>query len=60
MLNERIRRVDELGRIIIPIEFRKKLGIENGDEVRITYNEDEIVIKTKENCINNEKNNIRE
>lgn len=29
------RRIDELGRIVIPVEFRRVLGIRDGDELEI-------------------------
>ena len=39
-----VRGTDELGRIVIPIEMRKELGIENGSTVNIELKEDEIII----------------
>ena len=39
------RKIDKLGRIVLPIDCRKKLGIENGSEVFIEANEDTIIIK---------------
>ena len=29
------RKIDELGRVVIPIEFRKSMGIEPGDPVEV-------------------------
>ncbi len=43
-----IRNVDELGRIVVPKEIRKKLGIENTDPVEI-YVEGDRIILTKYN-----------
>lgn len=39
-----IRRIDELGRIVIPKEIRKRLGIDNGDLVDIFAYEEQIVL----------------
>ena len=41
------RRVDELGRIVLPIELRKQAGIEKGEEFQISLRESsgEIVLK---------------
>lgn len=41
-----IRRIDELGRIVIPKEIRKRLSIDNGDMVDI-YVEDKQIVLTK-------------
>ena len=38
------RQIDELGRIVVPKELRVMFGIENGDEVRIEYDEKGILI----------------
>lgn len=40
-----VRRLDELGRVVIPKEIRKRLKIKNGDMVDIFTNEDSIVLK---------------
>lgn len=42
-----IRRVDELGRVSIPIEIRHNLGIEVGTPFEITVNEDNSIILKK-------------
>lgn len=34
-----LRKVDELGRVIIPLEFRNELGIKEGDDVKILIDE---------------------
>ena len=41
-----VRNIDELGRIVIPKEIRKKLGIENGDPIEI-FVEGETVLLSK-------------
>lgn len=41
-----VRNIDELGRVVVPKELRKKLGIENTDPVEI-YVEGEKIILTK-------------
>ena len=41
-----VRNIDELGRIVVPKELRKKLGIANTDPVEI-YDEDNKIILTK-------------
>ena len=40
-----VRKIDELGRIVIPKEIRKALFIENGDDVEILFSDDAIIIK---------------
>ena len=40
-----VRRIDELGRIVLPIEIRKNLNIENRDTVEIFVEEDKIILK---------------
>lgn len=39
------RNVDELGRIVIPKELRKTLGIESGTPLEIYTDEDYIILK---------------
>lgn len=39
-----VRNIDELGRIVIPKEIRKKLGIENSDPVEIYVEGDKILL----------------
>ena len=47
-----IRRVDELGRVVIPKEIRKKLSIEEKDPMEIYVEGHSIVLKkVEENCI---------
>lgn len=40
-----VRKVDELGRIVIPIELRRNLGIEVRDPLEIYVDEDIILLK---------------
>ncbi|HSQ90174.1 AbrB/MazE/SpoVT family DNA-binding domain-containing protein [Romboutsia sp.] len=40
-----IRKLDELGRIVMPKEYRKEINAENGAEVEMTLYEDGIIIK---------------
>ncbi len=40
-----IRRIDELGRIVIPKEIRRHLGIREGESLEIFTEEDQIVLK---------------
>ena len=38
-----IKRIDELGRIVLPIEIRKKLKITTNDDLKITLENNDIV-----------------
>ena len=40
-----IRRIDELGRIVIPKEIRKNLRIKNGDNLEILVNGEDITLR---------------
>lgn len=40
-----IRRIDDLGRVVIPKEIRKMIGIREGDPLEIFVNEEEIILK---------------
>ena len=40
-----VRRIDELGRIVIPKEIRKSLRIKNGDNLEIVANGDDITLR---------------
>lgn len=39
------RKVDELGRIVIPREVREKLNINSNDEIEIVIDENKIIMK---------------
>lgn len=46
-----IRRVDNLGRIVIPIEIRRALSIEIKDPLEISLRGDEIILqRVKTSC----------
>lgn len=40
-----VRKVDELGRIVLPIELRRTLDIAEKDSLEIYMNEDTVVLK---------------
>lgn len=47
-----VRRVDELGRIVLPIELRRTLDIDVRDEMEIYMDGDRIILQKYEpNCI---------
>ena len=47
-----VRRVDELGRVVIPKELRKQLNIEERDPIEITCDGSSIILQKYENrCI---------
>lgn len=47
-----VRKVDELGRIVIPKELRRKFGIDSKDGLEIYVEEDKIILKKYEpSCI---------
>ncbi|MEK4425141.1 AbrB/MazE/SpoVT family DNA-binding domain-containing protein [Solibacillus sp. FSL K6-1523] len=52
-----VRKVDELGRIVLPIELRRSLGIDEKDPVEIFVDGDKIVMQKY--IPNEEKENVR-
>ena len=40
-----IRKIDELGRIVLPVEYRKALNIHERDELKVNINNGEIIIR---------------
>ena len=47
-----VRKVDELGRIVLPIELRRTLDIEERDQLEIYLDGDKIVLKKYESvCV---------
>ena len=48
-LEQKIRKIDELGRIIIPIEMRNRLEIKTGDKIDICKSGRNIILKKSEN-----------
>ncbi len=45
-----IRKVDELGRVVLPVEMRRVLEIEERDAVEIFMEDDKIVLRKHENA----------
>ena len=47
-----VRKVDELGRIVLPVELRRTLDIVQQDELEIYLDDDKIVLKKYEpSCV---------
>lgn len=46
-----VRRVDELGRIVIPIELRNKLKIAEKDPIEIYVDGSSIILKSMKNLV---------
>ena len=44
-----VRNVDELGRIVLPVELRRTLGIEVKDALDICVEDDTIILKVRLN-----------
>lgn len=40
-----IRKIDDLGRIVLPIEIRKLLDIEEREEMEISIEDDRVILK---------------
>jgi len=40
-----VRKIDELGRVVIPKELRRTLGIDNQDPVEIFIDGDKVILK---------------
>ncbi len=46
------RKMDDLGRVVIPAELRKSFGIKEGDQLEISVEEDRIILSPRGNsCI---------
>ena len=43
-----VRKIDELGRIVLPIETRKRLDLASGDGVEIFVERDRVILKKYE------------
>ena len=55
------RKLDSLGRIVIPIELRKNLNIEKRDSLEIFVDEDQIILsKYKPTCVFCSNSNVKE
>ena len=48
-LNERVRKIDELGRIVIPIEIRNYLDIKSGEKIDILKSGRNIILRKSTN-----------
>ena len=47
-----VRKVDELGRIVLPIEMRRTLNIEEKDSIEIYVEGDSIILRKKQDsCV---------
>lgn len=40
-----VRRIDDLGRIVLPVELRRGLELENGDSLEIFVEDNTIILK---------------
>ncbi len=45
-----VRKVDELGRIVLPMELRRTLGIDTGDALEIYTEAERIILNKYEPC----------
>ena len=54
-----IRKVDALGRIVIPKDLRNLLGLENGTNVEIKIDNESIVIKNAEQTKNDSRLRVK-
>lgn len=43
-----VRKIDELGRIVLPSELRKVFGIREGDELEISVDEDKVILQKRQ------------
>jgi len=47
-----VRKIDELGRIVLPIEIRRTMSLERSDAVEIFVDEEKIILKKYEpSCV---------
>jgi AbrB family looped-hinge helix DNA binding protein len=42
-----VRKIDDLGRVVIPAEYRRVLGIKEGDELEIELDNDRVSIRPR-------------
>jgi transcriptional pleiotropic regulator of transition state genes len=42
-----VRKIDDLGRIVIPAEMRRVLGVQEGDQLEITLSGDHVEIRPR-------------
>ena len=45
-----VRKIDELGRIVLPIEIRKTLDIQQKDALELFIDEDKIILQKYQPC----------
>ena len=43
-----VRKIDELGRIVLPSELRRVFGIHEGDELEISVNGEQIILEKRQ------------
>jgi AbrB family transcriptional regulator, transcriptional pleiotropic regulator of transition state genes len=43
-----VRKIDELGRIVLPSELRRVFGIKEGDELEISVDEDRVILQKRQ------------
>ena len=47
-----VRKIDELGRIVLPSEIRRVFGIHEGDELEISVNGEQVILeKRRDVCL---------
>ena len=44
------RKIDDIGRLLIPAEIRKNMGLEPGDKVRLSVNDGAIEVRKYRDC----------
>ncbi len=47
ILTEYVRKIDKLGRIVVPMEYRRRCGLDIDDEASITEENGRIIIQRK-------------
>ncbi len=47
-----VRKIDELGRIVIPKEIRRSLNIKSSDDIEISYSDNNIILRKYERLLN--------
>lgn len=52
-------RIDRGGRLVIPANFRKALGIENGDEIVLHLEEDSIRLISLQEAVHQAQNRVK-
>jgi len=43
-----VRKIDELGRIVLPSELRRVFGIHEGDELEISVSGDQVILQKRQ------------